>query len=470
MLYRSAYAERTKHWGTENNHQVVSTIAGQSWPLEPKEVREMYEEYARTERDNHAAAHPGYKFSPSKVGPVARARMRAEADENDDTESVDADSDVPSEDEYRPARRGRDRTSRRNRTSSPSRNGRGRSRADNRTSTPTGHRIGMGMGAPMTPPSQVVHPYHGYDGSPNQHQPQVAPFQLPQSWMVTTHDSAYTSSPNVRGQGGHQPFMGDAGSYDDYSSYNFDNNNTQDAHGGYGGMQQHDQQQHAMMQARAQYQAMQLAQQMQEPAGMTQHQHQHQQQDGSSYTFGTASTQAPQAQQPYYDYDNGAHNNNPGLSSLPDPTYLHQQQHDPFLSTSLPNQHQSQDPFLSNSQQNLHHSLQYQHQHQQPLYHHADQTQQQHSLYPPIGTIPRQYHGGDDGLNLSYHSHHSMQQQQDQMLDPALLDFGASGGGGSTGHAFGASGGGGGSTGGHAFGASGNEIKFGASGGEPQLQ
>ncbi len=35
MLYRSAYAERTKAWARENNHQVVSAVAGASWPLEP---------------------------------------------------------------------------------------------------------------------------------------------------------------------------------------------------------------------------------------------------------------------------------------------------------------------------------------------------------------------------------------------------------------------------------------------------
>lgn len=80
MLYRSAFAERVKQFCKENNHQVVSQVTGASWPLEPKEVRGMYEQYAIIERDNHAAAHPNYKFAPNKAGKRAR---------NDD----DSDSD-----------------------------------------------------------------------------------------------------------------------------------------------------------------------------------------------------------------------------------------------------------------------------------------------------------------------------------------------------------------------------------------
>jgi hypothetical protein len=67
MLYRSAFAERTKMWCLQNNHQVVSSVSGESWPLEPEEIRQKYNELARIERMNHQAAHPGYKFSPSKA-------------------------------------------------------------------------------------------------------------------------------------------------------------------------------------------------------------------------------------------------------------------------------------------------------------------------------------------------------------------------------------------------------------------
>lgn len=81
MLYRSAYAERTKQWCLQNNHQVVSSVSGESWPLEPPEIRELYNEYAKIERINHQNAHPTYKFSPSKASPPSRKRKGDYSDE-----------------------------------------------------------------------------------------------------------------------------------------------------------------------------------------------------------------------------------------------------------------------------------------------------------------------------------------------------------------------------------------------------
>lgn len=66
MLYRSAYADRAKELSSQNNHQVVSETAGDSWKIESKEIREKYESLANIEKSNHLKAHPGYKFSPSK--------------------------------------------------------------------------------------------------------------------------------------------------------------------------------------------------------------------------------------------------------------------------------------------------------------------------------------------------------------------------------------------------------------------
>jgi HMG (high mobility group) box len=68
MLYRKAYQNRCKHWCLQNNHQVVSQVCGDSWPLEPDSIRQQFNEWARIERVNHQNAHPGYKFSPSKTG------------------------------------------------------------------------------------------------------------------------------------------------------------------------------------------------------------------------------------------------------------------------------------------------------------------------------------------------------------------------------------------------------------------
>ncbi len=97
MLYRSAYAERTKIWCLQNNHQVVSSVSGESWPLEPPEIRDRYSEYARVERDNHAKAHPGYKFSPSKAQTPGRKRKGA----SEDIEEEPSDLDDPDY-EWRP--------------------------------------------------------------------------------------------------------------------------------------------------------------------------------------------------------------------------------------------------------------------------------------------------------------------------------------------------------------------------------
>ena len=93
MLYRSAYADRTKHWCVQNNHQVVSSVSGESWPMEPKEIRDLYTEYARIERDNHQRAHPGYKFSPSKAGAGNKKRRDMSEEEEEPSDLDDLDSE-----------------------------------------------------------------------------------------------------------------------------------------------------------------------------------------------------------------------------------------------------------------------------------------------------------------------------------------------------------------------------------------
>lgn len=87
MLYRSAYAERTKKWCSQNNHQVVSRVSGQSWPKEPPEIREKYELLALVERDNHQKAHPDYKFAPNKTQTPPR-KKRPLDDEGSDADET----------------------------------------------------------------------------------------------------------------------------------------------------------------------------------------------------------------------------------------------------------------------------------------------------------------------------------------------------------------------------------------------
>lgn len=66
MLYRKAYQEVAKSQCAQNNHQHVSKVCGAGWLLEPPHIRDMFNEWARLERENHQSAHPGYKFTPSK--------------------------------------------------------------------------------------------------------------------------------------------------------------------------------------------------------------------------------------------------------------------------------------------------------------------------------------------------------------------------------------------------------------------
>ncbi|KAI9738997.1 MAG: hypothetical protein M1818_005311 [Claussenomyces sp. TS43310] len=88
MLYRKAYQLRTKNWCLENNHQVVSQVCGDSWPLEPEELRAQFNEWAKIERANHQSAHPGYKFTPSKPG-VSKARREYSADIESEVSDLD---------------------------------------------------------------------------------------------------------------------------------------------------------------------------------------------------------------------------------------------------------------------------------------------------------------------------------------------------------------------------------------------
>jgi hypothetical protein len=91
MLYRKAYQNRTKNWCLQNNHQVVSQVCGESWPLEPASVRDQFNEWAKTERINHQNAHPGYKFSPSKA--VTQKSTKRKASETPETVTEESDLD-----------------------------------------------------------------------------------------------------------------------------------------------------------------------------------------------------------------------------------------------------------------------------------------------------------------------------------------------------------------------------------------
>ncbi|RGP63825.1 hypothetical protein FLONG3_9793 [Fusarium longipes] len=86
MLYRKAYQEVAKTQCSQNNHQHVSKVCGAAWVLEPVQIKEAFDQWARIERVNHQRAHPGYKFMPSKPRKTRR-------DGDGDAEYSDNDSD-----------------------------------------------------------------------------------------------------------------------------------------------------------------------------------------------------------------------------------------------------------------------------------------------------------------------------------------------------------------------------------------
>ena len=94
MLYRKAYQNVAKTQCAQNNHQHVSKVCGAAWPLEPKHMRDQFDEWARIERSNHQKAHPQYKFTPSKPQKAKRdGRARGQSTPFSDGEDSDwADS------------------------------------------------------------------------------------------------------------------------------------------------------------------------------------------------------------------------------------------------------------------------------------------------------------------------------------------------------------------------------------------
>lgn len=88
MLYRKAYQHVTKEFYLHNNHQFVSQVCGDSWKLETDDIVKQFKQWAALERVNHANAHPGYKFRPSKAGAIKASTKRKNTDELESDEEV----------------------------------------------------------------------------------------------------------------------------------------------------------------------------------------------------------------------------------------------------------------------------------------------------------------------------------------------------------------------------------------------
>ncbi|KAL8782489.1 MAG: hypothetical protein Q9213_005328 [Squamulea squamosa] len=115
MLYRSAYGDRVKALYPQNNHQIISRICGASWKMETSDVTEKFKMYYEMEKENHAKAHPTYKFSPAKSSP---SRKRRGTGDTSDEEEIDSElGDLDSE--YRPRGGRRSRPAKTPRTGTP---------------------------------------------------------------------------------------------------------------------------------------------------------------------------------------------------------------------------------------------------------------------------------------------------------------------------------------------------------------
>lgn len=91
ILYRSAYADRARAWEKSPNHQKISSLAGESWAMEPPEIRKQFDAWAKVERENHAKAFPDYKFQP-QTGKVTNRKRKGRAGDSEE-ELSDNDSD-----------------------------------------------------------------------------------------------------------------------------------------------------------------------------------------------------------------------------------------------------------------------------------------------------------------------------------------------------------------------------------------
>ncbi|KAL8917167.1 MAG: hypothetical protein Q9172_005959 [Xanthocarpia lactea] len=115
MLYRSAYGDRVKALYPQNNHQIISRICGASWKMETADVTEKFKMYYEMEKENHAKAHPTYKFSPAKSSP--NRKRRGTGDTSDEEELASELGDFDSE--YRPRGGRRSRPAKTPRTGTP---------------------------------------------------------------------------------------------------------------------------------------------------------------------------------------------------------------------------------------------------------------------------------------------------------------------------------------------------------------
>ncbi|KAI4204072.1 MAG: hypothetical protein LQ350_001465 [Teloschistes chrysophthalmus] len=181
MLYRSAYGDRVKALYPQNNHQIISRICGASWKMETPEVTEKFKAYYEMEKENHAKAHPTYKFSPAKASPSRKRRGTGETSDEEDGTDIDA--------EYRPRGGRRPRP-----TKVP------------RSETPTSYPASLANPLLGSYQPALIHPTMGYDASSWQASNPGKPLPAPMnSYLADGH--MYHTSVVPRGSSVEDVFM-----------------------------------------------------------------------------------------------------------------------------------------------------------------------------------------------------------------------------------------------------------------------
>ncbi|KAK0475807.1 high mobility group box domain-containing protein, partial [Armillaria novae-zelandiae] len=65
FIFRSEYVAIHKK-SLSKTQQTASKLAGAAWHELPKESQDYYRELAKQRKEEHARAHPGYKYQPRR--------------------------------------------------------------------------------------------------------------------------------------------------------------------------------------------------------------------------------------------------------------------------------------------------------------------------------------------------------------------------------------------------------------------
>ncbi|KAI1345501.1 hypothetical protein F5Y01DRAFT_320691 [Xylaria sp. FL0043] len=77
ILYRRAYDQAARFFsGGRGKAQNACRLLGMSWKMESDEVKKLFSNYARQEKDYHAYYFPSYKYNPRHGRPTARPTGR----------------------------------------------------------------------------------------------------------------------------------------------------------------------------------------------------------------------------------------------------------------------------------------------------------------------------------------------------------------------------------------------------------